>query len=104
MAKFHVYRHPDRALRKKTPFLLDVQNDFIDRVASRVVIPLRDATAFGPRMRDLNPSFMVSGQEVVLDTTALAAFPASGLTTPVTSLAHDGATIVSALDTLFGSF
>ena len=46
----------------------------------------------------------LTGQEVVLDTTALAAFPASGLTTPVTSLAHDGATIVSALDTLFGSF
>jgi toxin CcdB len=104
MAKFHVYRHPDPDLRKKTPFLLDVQNDFIERVASRVVIPMRDAAVFGPRMADLNPLFTVSGQKVVLDTPAIAAFPASGLKTPVQSLVSDGPTIVAALDTLFGSY
>ena len=29
MARFDVYRHPDPALRKTTPFLLDVQNAYI---------------------------------------------------------------------------
>jgi toxin CcdB len=104
MARFDVYRHPDAALRKVTPYLLDVQNNFIDRVASRVVIPLRLAATFGPRMRDLNPLFDVAGDDVVLDTAALAAFPAAGLKQPVVSLLTHRDDIVAALDTLFGSY
>jgi len=104
MARFDVYRHPDTALRKLTPYLLDVQNNFIDRVASRVVIPLRHAAAFGPRMRDLNPLFDIAGEDVVLDSAALAAFPAAGLKQPVASLLTHRDDIVAALDTLFGSY
>lgn len=104
MARFDVYPHPEVAMRSTTPFLLDVQNNFIDRVASRVVIPMRDSAAFGPRMRDLNPLFEIAGKEVVLDTAALAAFPASGLKQPLASLSAQREDIVSALDTLFGSY
>lgn len=104
MARFDVYPHPDATLRAATPFLLDVQNNFIDQLQSRIVIPLRAATVFGPTMRDLNPQFNISGQDVVLDTAAMAAFPASGLKKPVTSLAPQSHDIVAALDTLFGSY
>ena len=104
MARFDVYPHPEAALRAVTPFLMDVQNNFIDRMGSRVVIPLRHAGAFGPCMRDLNPQFEVSGKPVVLDTAALAAFPAAALKKPVASLAANQADIVAALDTLFGSY
>ena len=104
MARFDVYPHPDAAMRAVTPFLLDVQNNFIDQLQSRVVIPMRLATAFGPTMRDLNPVFTVSGQDVVLDTAAMAAFPAGGLKKPVASLLAQSQEIVAALDTLFGSY
>jgi toxin CcdB len=104
MARFDVYPHPEVAMRSTTPFLLDVQNNFIDRVASRVVIPMRDEVAFGPRMRDLNPVFEIAGRTFVLDTAALAAFPAAGLKQPVTSLSAQSEDIVGALDTLFGSY
>lgn len=104
MARFDVYPHPDISKRAVTPFLLDVQNDFINQLQSRVVIPLRTAAAFGPTMRDLNPLFNISGQNVVLDTAALAAFPTSGLKKPVTSLASQSPNIVAALDTVFGSY
>jgi toxin CcdB len=104
MARFDVYPHPDTALRASTPFLLDVQNNFIDQLQSRIVIPLRTATAFGPTMRDLNPLFNIAGKDVVLDTAAMAAFPAGGLKKPVTSLAAQSHNIVAALDTLFGSY
>jgi toxin CcdB len=104
MARFDVYPHPDAALRRITPFLMDVQNDFIDRVESRIVIPLRHAEAFGPRMRDLNPLFDIAGQAVVLDTAALAAFPAARLKKSTANLAHHSADIVAALDTLFGAY
>jgi toxin CcdB len=42
MARYDVYPHPDKALRKITPYLLDVQNNYIEAVATRVVIPMRD--------------------------------------------------------------
>jgi len=104
VARFDVYPHPDAAVRKTTPFLVNVQNDYIDRVESRVVIPMRHVAAFGPRMRGLNPVYEISGKEVVLDTAALAAFPASGLKKPVASLSAQRDDIVAALDTLFGSY
>jgi toxin CcdB len=104
MARFDVYPHPDVAKRAVTPFLLDVQNNFINQLQSRVVVPLRAAAAFGPTMRDLNPLFTISGKEVVLDTAALAAFPANGLKKPVASLAEESYDIVAAMDTLFGSY
>jgi toxin CcdB len=104
MARFDVYPHPEAELRGSTPFLLDVQNNFIDRVSTRIVVPLRAAAVFGPPMRDLNPQFVVAGVAVVLDTTALAAFPASGLKKSVGNLLDRQTDIVSALDLLFGSY
>jgi toxin CcdB len=104
MAKFDVFPHPDAARRAATPYLLDVQNDYIDKLQSRIVIPLRLAAAFGPTMRDLNPLFTISKLNVVLDTAALAAFPAGGLKKPVSNLSARSQDIVSALDTLFGSY
>ena len=104
MTRFDVYPHPDTSKRAVTPFLLDVQNNFINQLQSRVVVPLRAAAAFGPTMRDLNPLFTISGQSVVLDTAALAAFPASRLKKSVINLSTQSQDIVAALDTLFGSY
>lgn len=104
MARFDVYAHPDATLRKATPYLVDVQNNYINRVATRVVLPMRPASSFGPLMRDLNPVFQIGGKDVVLDTAAIAAFPAGELKKPVTSLKPQSEAIVGALDTLFGSY
>ena len=104
MARFDVYQHPQADARRKTPFLLDVQNDFIDGLDTRVVIPLRAASLYQHRLRDLNPRFEVSGKHVILDTSALAAIPARELTKRVDTLKSHSADIQSALDCLFGAF
>lgn len=104
MARFDVYAHPDAGLRKKTPYLLDVQNNYIDRIATRVLVPMRPAKQFIQRMSELNPVFKISGEDVVLDTAALAAFPATELKNPVTSLGSQSGAIVAALDALFGAY
>jgi toxin CcdB len=88
MARFDVYPHPEASLRKRTPYLLDVQNSHIDRIASRVVIPLRLAE--------------VGGKAVVLDTAALAAVPLAELKKPITNLGPQRDSIAAALDVLFG--
>jgi toxin CcdB len=103
MARFDVYPHPDAALRKRTPYLLDVQNSHIDRIATRVVIPLRLAEDFALRMRDLNPVFEVGGKAVVLDTAALAAIALAELKKPTTNLGAQSAAVIAALDVLFGA-
>jgi len=104
MARFDVYRHPDAALRKNTPFLMDLQNNYVQGVDSRVVAPMRLARIFGLPMRDLNPSFDIAGTQVVMDTAALAAFPAADLRTRVLNLQAQSDVIVGALDMLLGSY
>lgn len=104
MARYDVYAHPDMALRKTTPYLLDVQNNYIDAVATRVMVPMRDRRMVDKLLRDLNPIFEIEGNSVLLDTTAIGAFPASQLKKPVARLASQASVITSALDTLFGGY
>jgi toxin CcdB len=94
MARFDVYANPDASERKITPYLVDVQNDYISGLATRVVIPMRKQAHFGPLARNLNPVF---------DTAALSAVPATELRKVVLNLHNAREPIQEALDTLFGS-
>lgn len=40
MAQFDVYRNANPATRARIPYLLDVQLDLLDPLATRVVVPL----------------------------------------------------------------
>ena len=103
MARYDVYANPEASERKHTPYLLDVQNDYIDALTTRVVVPQRTEAAFGPRARNLNPSFVVASSNVVFDSAALGAIPFSELRKPVASLRDERPAIQEALDTLFGA-
>ncbi len=103
MARFDVYLNPDVTERKLVPFLLDMQNTFVD-IDSRVVIPLYAVTRFGVRAGSLNPELLVQGKRVVMNTSALAAVPLSALRQPVANLVADRNAIQEALDTLFGGY
>ena len=102
MARFDVYANPEASERKLTPYFMDLQNNHIDHLATRVVVPLRREAAFGPRARNLNPLFAVDN--VVMDTAALGAVPGSELRKPVAQLGAHRAEVQEALDTLFGAY
>lgn len=104
MARFDVYANPDSAEKKLIPFYLDVQNDHVKGLQTRVVVPLWNADLMPTRAEELNPQFDVAGQQVVMDTPAIGAVPASILRHAVSSLAADQLRIQDALDTLFGSY
>jgi len=86
------------------PTLLDVQNDYIDSLPTRIVVPLRREAAFGPRARNLNPAFTIGADKVVLDTAALGAAPLAELRKTAANLREERATVQEALDTLFGAY
>jgi toxin CcdB len=104
MARFDVFANPSAAERKHTPYLVDVQNDFISDLSSRVVVPLRREAMFGPRTRDLNPLLQVGDLAVVLDTAALGAVPCSELRKPLASVRSQRELVQEALDALFGGY
>jgi toxin CcdB len=104
VARYDLYANPSVRERPHTPFLLDVQNDFIDAIASRVVIPVRDAASFGPRARLLNPLVEINGEAYVLDSAALGAIARSELRQPVGNLRAQQPLVAEALDALFGAY
>jgi toxin CcdB len=104
VARFDIYANPFPEDRAHTPYVLDVQNDHLGPIASRVVIPLRTAKGFGPAARGLNPSLEVDGKSVVLDTASIASVNAALLKRVVGRADPVRAEIIDALDTLFGSY
>ena len=40
MAQFDVYKNENELTNQKVPYLLDIQNDILDSINTRVVIPL----------------------------------------------------------------
>jgi toxin CcdB len=104
VARFDVYANPEAGERRHTPYLVDVQNSYIDQLATRAMIPLRRETVFGQRARDLHPLLTVAGTPVVLDTAALGTVPVSILREPVAHLREHRELVQAALDTLFGAY
>lgn len=104
MARFDVYANADTLERQLIPYFLDVQNDHLLGLPTRIVVPLWTAESFPIRATDLNPGLVVLGKSVVMDTPALGAVPLSALRRPVDNLSTEQLSIQNALDTLFGSY
>lgn len=105
MARFDVYRNLGHH-QTTVPYLLDVQSNHLDALATRIVIPLRRMDKF-PQVvlpKDLIPVFMIEGIECLLDAPQLAAIPKSELKVLVTTLATNQSSITTSLDRLFGGF
>jgi len=100
MAKFDVYGLSSLP----TPFLIDLQDDIIDNLSTRVVAPLIPADEVHKKIRILNPVIDVNGEEYVMMTHLLAAIPASELLTKVANMTKQRDDIIAALDFLFTGF
>ena len=101
MAQFDVYLNPNHATRKLIPYLLDVQADLLDTLASRVVVPLVLEEEMGLAAKRLNPQFKVKGVAVVMSTAELAGVPNRSLGDKVATLKNKRDEIIAALDLLF---
>ena len=101
MAQFDVYLNPHPDTRKSIPYLLDVQAELLDTLATRVVVPLILAEEMGLAAKHLNPQFKIKGVAVVMSTAELAGIPNRSLGNKVASLKSKRDKIIAALDLLF---
>lgn len=104
MAQFDVFANPNSATAASIPYLLDVQNDLLEHLATRVVVPLYAESVLPQPIQHLNPVFQLDGEALVLVTQELAGIPATLLKTKVASLAPDRSRIIAAIDFLFTGF
>lgn len=101
MAQFDVYLNPNAGTRKAIPYLLDVQADLLDMLATRVVVPLVLEEEMGLAAKYLNPLFKVKGVTVIMSTAELAGISNRSLGDKVVSLKNKRDEIIAALDLLF---
>ena len=101
MAQFDVYRNPNPATRSRVPYLLDVQSDLLDPLATRIVVPLcKPEVLSGKPAERLNPAFEVEGRKLLMLTPELAGVSRKALGERVANLAAGRMAIIAALDLL----
>ena len=104
MAQFDVFRNPNAETNQTIPYLLDVQADLLDTLATRVVVPLIAASAMGKAIKHLNPQFTMELTTVFMSTAELAGVPVRSMGKKVSSLKGQRQEIIAALDFLFTGF
>ena len=99
MAQFDVYTNPSKKSKAYYPYLVDVQNNYISELDTRIVIPLGKASYFESEiMTKLQVKLAYEDQDLVLMTPQISSIPRNSLTEPVGSLQHVQQEIIDALD------
>ncbi len=101
MAQFDVYENPHPETQEQFPYLLDVQDEMLDMLSTRVVIPLMPLATSPRPMDKLNPVFDIEGARFTASVPELAGIPKSILGQPVKSLSGERNAVIAALDFLF---
>lgn len=101
MAQFDVYKNENDQTNQKVPYLLDIQNDILDSINTRIVIPLvKDKNDF----KGLTKKFIIENQKVYLTTSQMGAVHKNELKTKITTLINQKEEIKNSIDFLIYGF
>ena len=102
MSQFSVYENKNKATKKTYPYFLNVQNDLLDELNSRVVIPFSTPGSIKHRdAKKLCPIIQIQGKDFVLLTHQITTVPESILSSKVDQVDVFRTGIISAIDLLF---
>lgn len=101
MAQFDVYENLNEKSKQNIPYLLDIQNDILKDLTTRVVIPL---IITNKAINFLNPKFTINQIDVILSTAELASIPMEILGNKICSLKDRREEIIGAVDFLVTGF
>jgi toxin CcdB len=101
MSQFTVHRNQHSSTKARFPLLLDVQTDFLDALATRVVVPLMpQAASKSQKMDKLTPVVQVDGKRYIALTPQLSGIAKKELGPVVADLAAYRVEFINALDFL----
>ena len=100
MAQYDVFANPSSSANAGIPYVVVIQSDLLDALATRLTIPLAalDATARIPTA--LCPVITVKGKRLHALAHYAAPLPAKVLRRPVDNVAAQASALVSAMDTV----
>lgn len=104
MAQFDVYLNPNPDTQATIPYLLEVQSDLLESIATCVVVPLVRISERKKPAKHLNPCLDIEGTQVIMLTEQIAGVPRRALGKRVASLSSKRQEIMTALDFLFSGF
>lgn len=101
MAQFDVYENLNPRTNKEIPFLLDIQNNILKNLSTRVVVPL--VLNMKPA-KILNPQFEINNLRVTMSTAEQAGISLGHLGSTVCSVENKRDEIISAVDFMITGF
>ena len=98
MAQFDVYANPSKSAAHGIPYVVVVQSDLLDALATRMTIPLA-TVEFAKKSPDkLCPMVTVNGQRLRAMAHYTAPLPTRSLRQVVGNLASQASTLIAAMD------
>jgi len=104
MSQFDVFTNPNTVSKKYAPYLLVVQNDLFESLATRVVVPLLSEKSIRRPADKLNQAFNIEGKMFYMSTAEIAGIPQTALGKYVCSLSDFRSRIIESLDFLISGF
>ena len=101
MPQFDVVENANPDTSGHIPYLLVLQADLFDGLATRVVAPLIPLEMSGPTLDRLNPVISIEGKSYLVSIAELAGAPVQAPGDHVASVTGSRLEVISALDFLF---
>jgi toxin CcdB len=104
MAQYDVYVNPSKSAADGIPFVVVIQSNLLDALATRLTMPLAISDASMKTPTSLCPVVLVKGQRLHALAHFAAPLPAKLLKRPVANVAAQGSALVSAMDAVLSGF
>ena len=98
MAQFDVYANPSHSAAQGIPYVVVVQSDLLDALATRMTIPLALVTFADKAPEKLCPSITVNGQQLRALAHYAAPLPTRSLCQVVANVAPQASALIAAMD------
>ena len=98
MAQYDVYPNPSKSASEGIPYVVVIQSDLLDALATRLTMPLAISDAAINTPISLCPVVVVKGQRLNALAHFAAPLPAKLLKKSVANVASQGSALISAMD------
>lgn len=99
MSQFDVYINPSRKTKNAYPYLVDVQNQVISDLSTRLVVPLSKASSKPDMLiKKLTPIVEIDGTNYLFITQQLTSAPEEILSSPIGTLKNSRDLLIDAMD------